>query len=181
MNTSSRLKKWEVSLLLALCLTTLAGTWAQARGQGLSSELIRLHVVAASDDAAEQRIKLRVRDSVLSYLAPRLESAGSAGQAASIIQSDMDGITAAAEEAAAGRAVTVTLSEEYYPTRQYQGFSLPAGKYRSLRVMLGEGGGPQLVVRGVPAAVPHGGRESPPKASCPASDYGIITETADTL
>jgi stage II sporulation protein R len=175
MNTSSRLKKWEVSLLLALCLTTLAGTWAQARGQGLSSELIRLHVVAASDDAAEQRIKLRVRDSVLSYLAPRLESAGSAGQAASIIQSDMDGITAAAEEAAAGRAVTVTLSEEYYPTRQYRNYSLPAGKYRSLRVVLGEGAGHNWWCVVFPPLCLSAAEEPAVKAALSDEDYGIVS------
>ena len=37
--------------------------------------------------------------------------------------------------------MTVTLSEEFYPTREYDGFSLPAGNYTSLRVVLGEGEG----------------------------------------
>ena len=35
----------------------------------------------------------------------------------------------------------MTLSEEFYPTRFYDGFALPAGRYRSLRVVLGEGNG----------------------------------------
>ena len=50
-------------------------------------------------------------------------------------------VESAARKAAAGRDVTVTLSEEYYPTRDYDGFSLPAGRYTSLRVVLGEGEG----------------------------------------
>ena len=35
----------------------------------------------------------------------------------------------------------MTLGEEYYPTREYDTFSLPAGRYQSLRVTLGEGAG----------------------------------------
>ena len=60
-------------MLLALCITLCAGVWASARSAALSGSLVRLHVVAVSDDAEEQAIKLRVRDSVLAYLEPRLE------------------------------------------------------------------------------------------------------------
>ena len=67
------LKKWEISMLLALCITLCAGVWASARSAALSGSLVRLHVVAVSDDTEEQAIKLRVRDSVLAYLEPRLE------------------------------------------------------------------------------------------------------------
>ena len=35
----------------------------------------------------------------------------------------------------------MSLGEERYPTRDYAGFTLPAGRYRSLRVVLGEGQG----------------------------------------
>ena len=37
--------------------------------------------------------------------------------------------------------MTVSLGNETYPTRQYEGFTLPAGEYESLRVILGEGQG----------------------------------------
>ena len=47
----------------------------------------------------------------------------------------------AARSAARGRSVSVELGDEYYPTRDYGSFSLPAGQYRSLRVTLGEGEG----------------------------------------
>lgn len=35
----------------------------------------------------------------------------------------------------------ITLGSEYYPTREYESFSLPAGQYSSLRVIIGEGQG----------------------------------------
>ena len=137
----SRMKIWELSLLLALCFSLCLGTWAQAKQSSISGALVRLHVIAVSDDDYEQALKLRVRDEVLGYISPKLHGTKTAGQAQSIITSELGGIKAAAESAAEGRTVTVTLSEEYYPTRDYEGFSLPAGKYRSLRVILGEGEG----------------------------------------
>ena len=135
------LKNWELSMLLALCVTLLFGLWASARSRALSEGLIRLHVLAVSDDENEQRIKLAVRDSVLAYLEPQLDAAPDVTAARGIISAGLDGIRSAAEAAAEGRPVTVTLSREYYPTRDYGSFALPAGSYESLRVVLGEGEG----------------------------------------
>ena len=135
------LRKWEIALLLALCFTLLTGTWAGAASSRVSEGLVRLHVIAASDDATEQAIKLDVRDAVLSYLEPKLDSAADIAGAEALIEANLDGIAAAAESAAQGREVNVTLGEEYYPTREYDTFSLPAGRYQSLRVTLGEGAG----------------------------------------
>lgn len=135
------LKNWELSLLLALSLSLCAGTWAQAKSASLSSKLIRLHVIAASDSDAEQEVKLSVRDAVLAYLAPELEGAANAHEARERVNAALPEIEAAARTAAGGRDVSLTLGEEYYPSRDYEGFSLPAGRYVSLRVVLGEGRG----------------------------------------
>lgn len=137
----SRLKIWELSLLVALCVALAAGTWAQSRQESISSSLIRLHVLAVSDDDYEQALKLRVRDEVLAYLEPKLTGAEDVGQAREVLQSELSGIENAASAAAEGRRVSVTLTREYYPTREYEGFTLPAGRYDSLRVTLGEGEG----------------------------------------
>ncbi len=136
-----KLKVWELAALCALCLSLCIGTWAQGRQQDISSSLVRLHVIAASDEKGEQELKLRVRDNVLEYLTPVLDGADSPEDAQRIINEELPNIKAAAEECAEGRRVRVTLGAEYYPTREYESFSLPAGQYQSLRVILGEGEG----------------------------------------
>ena len=180
------LKNWEISLLLALCITLCAGTWAGARSEALSAGLIRLHVVAASDEAAEQELKLRVRDSVLAYLEPRLQGAQSAAEAAERIEDELDGIRAAAEAAAEGREAAVTLGREYYPTRDYGSFALPAGRYESLRVVLGEGEGhnwwcvlyPNLCfIDSVQAVVPEKGKKQL-KHVLTDDEYDMVTATS---
>lgn len=141
MDKCGKLKLWEAAALVALCLSLCAGTWAQARQSAISGSLIRLHVVAVSDDEAEQALKLEVRDAVLAYLTPRLEGTGDSAAARELISGELEGIAKAAAAASKGREVTVTLGCESFPTRQYEGFTLPAGKYESLRVVLGAGRG----------------------------------------
>lgn len=134
-------RRWELAALLALCLGLCICTWAQGRQRSISSSLVRLHVIAHSDSEAEQALKLRVRDAVLEYLAPALAEVSTQEEARSVIEGELPGIRRAAALVSEGREVTVTLSRESYPTRRYDGFTLPAGEYQSLRVTLGRGQG----------------------------------------
>ena len=141
MMNGKKLRLCELAALLALSITLCVGAWAQAAEERISASLIRLHVVAASDDEYEQALKLRVRDAVLSYLDAAMSDADSVETARSRIEGSLDGIRAAALNAAEGRTVRVTLEREHFPTKDYGGFSLPAGRYEALRVVLGEGRG----------------------------------------
>ena len=134
------LRVWETALLLALCVTLLLGLLAGRSQQKLASGLIRLHVIAASDSAEDQQTKLRVRDAVLDALTPALNSATSPRQAQEIIEARLPELAAIGGEIS-GSASRATLGWENYPTRQYEGFALPAGRYLSLRVELGEAKG----------------------------------------
>ena len=138
MEGNRTLHTWELAALLTLCICLAAGLWAEGRQARLAAQLVRLHVLAVSDSAEEQAVKLRVRDAVLRYLAPKLRDAADAEAAGAVLARELPGIRGAAESVSGGRPVTVTLGEERYPTREYAGFTLPAGRYRSLRVVLGE-------------------------------------------
>ncbi|MEA4894057.1 MAG: stage II sporulation protein R [Oscillospiraceae bacterium] len=139
------IKVWEISLLVALCITFCTGLFAKAEQNRLSSELIRLHVIANSDSTDDQSAKLKVRDSVLEVLTPMLEGAGSTGEAESIIESALPELCAESEESLrnSGKyySARAEICREVYPTRSYEGFALPAGDYVSLKIILGEGQG----------------------------------------
>lgn len=139
--SKSHIKIWECALLCALCVTLLASLWAQGRAERICGGLIRLHVLAASDAEEEQAIKLRVRDAVLCLLDEKLDGETDKAAAAEILRNSLDEIQSAAASAAEGRPVSVTLTRERYPTRSYGALALPAGRYDSLRVILGEGEG----------------------------------------
>ena len=139
MNKQFRL--WEGAALLALCLALLSGVWAEGRQQSVSKKLVRLHVIAVSDEEQEQELKLAVRDAVLDYLRPVLADSEDSATARQLLEENLEGIARAASAVSEGRQVTVSLGAERYPLREYEGFTLPAGTYDSLRVVLGEGRG----------------------------------------
>ena len=123
-NKSNKLRLWEAAALIALSAALCAGTWAQGRQSSISAGLVRLHVVAVSDDESEQALKLRVRDAVLEYLSPVLEKADGSEEAKALIAENLEGVAQAAASASEGREVIVTLARENFPTRQYEGFTL---------------------------------------------------------
>jgi stage II sporulation protein R len=111
----------------------------------LHDELIRLHVVAASDSAEDQAIKLKVRDAVIASLQQAMSDATDVNQAKEYIQDHLPQIEAAAnavlKELGSKDLATVSFMEEAFPVREYDTFSLPSGVYESLRITIGEGQG----------------------------------------
>ncbi len=130
----------------ALLLATLIVAALPTSGEeAIYDDVIRLHVLAASDSEEDQALKLRVRDAILEEYAGRLADAGEIGAAEERVLSLCREIEATAAEVVkeAGYAYTVRVDygEEDYPTRDYGEYVFPAGSYRSLRVVIGEGEG----------------------------------------
>lgn len=140
-----KLKIWEMSLITALVVTMLLCCVAQNSQNELADRLVRLHVVANSDTDEDQALKLKVRDAVLAEVEEVIDGAENRNDAAAAITANMDRIAdaACAAVAADGKtyAVRASLAREFFPTREYDTFSLPAGNYTSLRVTIGSGEG----------------------------------------
>lgn len=138
------MKFGKMILFLALLLAALSVSAAAVQKQQIqfSEKLIRLHVVANSDDVEDQRIKLKVRDAVLAVTEPLLRDTVFPEKQ---LEENLDAIRLAAQECLRSNGVLdsvhVSLCTEEFPTRYYETFSLPAGQYKSLRVTIGEGGG----------------------------------------
>ena len=113
--------------------------------QTLRNELIRLHVVAASDSEEDQALKLRVRDAVVSSLQQNMANIADADQAKAYLQENLPKIEALANQvlrsAGCPDLATVSMQLEEFTTRYYDTFALPAGIYESLRITIGDGAG----------------------------------------
>lgn len=111
----------------------------------LQENLIRLHVVADSDSQEDQQCKLMVKDAVVAYLSPLMAKCENTDEAAAVIYSNLEHIQTVAQEAlsecGSGEDVSVSVDQEYFDTRTYETFSLPAGIYNSLRIRIGSGQG----------------------------------------
>ena len=131
-----------VSILTAMVILSFLPVHGEEQ---IYDSVIRLHVLAVSDAAEDQAVKLMVRDHVLAQTAPLLEGVTDRKRAAESIRENLepleDSIAAFLRDTGRQETVQLYFSEEIYPTRVYDGFSLPAGEYLSLRVVLGEGKG----------------------------------------
>lgn len=138
-------KMIKVTLILCLlgCVVNIAFLIRDRRT--LHDQLIRLHVVANSDSAQDQAIKLSVRDAVIQYVDMAMSHVMTMEEAKTYIQAHLPEIEAAANEVLAKLGVAqkavVSFMEEAFPTRVYETFSLPSGVYESLRITIGEGEG----------------------------------------
>lgn len=132
---------WRRVLALFVACLVCTALWAEATQVRLASQVIRLHILANSDNEEDQALKLEVRDRVLETTSALLAGETEPQAAAVLLDQHLDDIaqTAAQEISAQGHddRVEVRLEQTWFPTRQYQGISLPAGNYLALRVLIG--------------------------------------------
>ena len=142
---SKTLRRWECALLVLAAALTLFCSWLGGYRERLSGKLLRLHVVANSDSDADQALKLEVRDAVLDCAAGYLENVSDVRAAEQVLGAHLAELAGAGQavvrEKGYDYAVRASLGTSHFPTKTYDGFALPAGDYRALRVTIGAGEG----------------------------------------
>ena len=137
-----RLLFFAVTVLTAALVILAVPTEAEG---AIYRDTVRLHIRAASDEKEDQATKLAVRDRVLELVSAELSGGLSRADAEEVIRGMLGEIKTVAEGVVRERGytygVTVSLGEEYFPTREYEGFTLPSGTYTSLVIELGGGEG----------------------------------------
>lgn len=135
----------EIALLLALAITLVWGAWSLQEQDALQEKMIRLHVIANSNTQEDQSLKLQVRDKVLERATEILKQSSDMADAQVRLGNALDTIETIAEEEIRVQgydySVSARLEQTEFPTKVYDGFSLPSGEYLALRVVIGEGAG----------------------------------------
>lgn len=143
-------KRIFFSLAVGLIVAMMAAAvWDLAQvGQQraeLEESVLRLHIVAQSDDPADQAVKLAVRDAVVEQYGQQLAQAESREQAQEIAQTLLPAMLDTAKQTAARQGSLVPVTGEVgkfsFPAVSYEGYTLPAGEYQAVRIQLGEGTG----------------------------------------
>lgn len=132
-----------------LCAAVVISALPTAGEEAIYDRVIRLHVLANSDTEEDQTLKLRVRNEILTALADVSENAKDADDAETVYTSCLPMLESIARQTVTDAGYDydcrVTLTREAYPVRTYDDgntcYTLPAGTYRSLRVMIGEAAG----------------------------------------
>lgn len=144
-NSKPFLRRGELFLLLGIAAALLLGLWLEREQSRVSDSVLRLHVLANSDSAEDQSLKMMVRDAVLEEAKVILPEGSSVREAEQILSNNLERLAAAGaavvEREGYDYPVSAGLEDSWFPTKEYEDFALPAGQYRALRIIIGEGEG----------------------------------------
>lgn len=120
-------------------------TKGQKQQRAIAEQIIRLHVIANSDTEEDQELKLKVKETVVTYLRGEMQDAVSVDEARQAIIEHLPEIEEIAVEKMRSEGyeytAEATLGETYFPVKEYGDLTFPAGDYEALCVRLGKSEG----------------------------------------
>ena len=148
METMGKIRIVVIVLFLGMICLLNIGTEEKkvnALQEGISRQVIRFHVLANSDKAKDQKLKLSVRDAVVEEMQEKLKDIYTKSEAEKIIKANLGNITKVAERTLEKKGckekVVAYLTTNEFPVKKYGDTIFPAGKYETLQVEIGEAKG----------------------------------------
>lgn len=145
--------KYKISLCIsALCFFTAflilmasRTTGEEALASRIAPEILRFHVLAESDSARDQNLKLGVKGLVLDYIRSQVPEDTDKEQLEQWIERSKTSIEAMAQDWLADQGasypVKLELTRDYFPTKAYGDMVFPCGTYDAVRITIGSGKG----------------------------------------
>ena len=144
-------KIWIAGIAIGLVITgTLMHFYGEAvkgqtRQRAIAEQIIRLHVIANSDSEEDQAVKLKVKETIITYLRGEMMDAHSVEEARQTIREHLPEVEEIAREKLLKEGYTyevnASLEDCYFPVKEYGDMTFPAGQYEALRVKLGKSSG----------------------------------------
>lgn len=139
--------KIEASIIVAVLIInifSIAGFSKQC--SEIRNKVLRMHVIANSDEDFDQELKLKVRDAVLNEGKELFDGSLTASDAEKKIVPNIDRLKSVAlkiiQDEGYDYNVEIYVVKEYFKTRVYENsVTLPAGEYTAVKVVIGEGKG----------------------------------------
>lgn len=139
----NNLKKAFICAFVLSCLLSFFSFSNTA--QNISNKVLRFHIPANSNSSFDQSVKLKVKDYIFNYVTDLLSESKSYKESEKIIINNIDDIknrtNRLLKEMNVNYKAEAKVIKDYFKTREYDTFTLPAGEYTALRIILGEGKG----------------------------------------
>ena len=107
--------------------------------------IIRIRIIANSDTPEDQSLKLEIRDAVLEKSKELYSGTMCYDDALCVTEQNLDTLLETAQNAVYDNgfdySVKAEVREEFFETREYDGFTLPAGSYKTAVFTVGEAEG----------------------------------------
>lgn len=130
-----------LTILIFLYIVLLSFNYSQAISYNLSDSVFRLHIIANSDSAADQELKLKVRDNIIEYMNTLTSSSSDKKNVISMVNTHLDSFKEIAlntiKENGYNYDVNIEIGNFHFPTKSYGDISFPAGNYDALKIEIG--------------------------------------------
>lgn len=141
-----KINSYRLSVVIfTVILVISAITYAKITQSNIADSVLRLHVIANSDSAADQQLKIAVRDRVLKEAQNLFENTSSADEAKKAAEKNIKFLEKTTKDELKKRGydyeVSVEVGEFAFPVKFYDDIMLPSGQYRAVRIIIGEGKG----------------------------------------
>ena len=147
--------------------------------ENLQSDIFRLHIIANSDSEQDQILKLKVRDGILEYTAELFSECKNRDEAIISAKENLEDIKRFSQDMVYSYGydyqVDAYITEMDFDTRIYEEFTLPAGKYNALRIVIGNGQGHNWWCMLYPALCIPSAQEKKPELSLDENETEVIS------
>ena len=177
--------------LLSIFILISAISYVDAVSNNIADSVFRLHVIANSDSEEDQKLKLKVRDELLSYMNIISKDSTNKQEAMKIANEHKKELTPIAEkenkETGYDYPVNIQVGKADFPTKYYGDITLPAGTYDALKVQIGDAKGqnwwcvmfPPLCFVDVSTGIVPDNSKQELKQSLDDEEYDLISKTDD--
>ena len=145
----------------------------------LEKDVLRLHILANSDTDFDQSIKLQVRDKVIEKVSYLYDNARTKEDAKRITNENLAFIEQMANEELKRNNIPYTAKAEvkniYFNTRYYDNFTMPAGYYDALQIVLGKGQGHNWWCVMYPSLCVGTATDTKMKEDLSKNEYNVVT------
>lgn len=125
-------------LLAAMVYLLLAG---ERDAAAVREQVVRFHVVADSDSAEAQQLKIKVRDGVFELIEALFADCTDQQEALAVAAANRQQLEEAAEQIllqnGCSQPVTLEVGDRFFPTKTYGALSFPAGRYQAVSLRIG--------------------------------------------
>lgn len=139
---------WGAAIALGLAAAAFAGNVEgkeAAVQQEIAGQVVRFHILANSDQVADQELKLRVKEHLIECMNTLLEGADSLEETREILKNHTEYLEQEAlkclREYGSKEVVAVSYETDHFPVKNYGNYTFPAGEYEALRVKIGKARG----------------------------------------
>lgn len=182
-----------LSFLLFIFVFVSIHSYASTISSNLSDNFFRLHIIANSNSAKDQSLKLLVRNAILEHLKSQNYSDCTKDEVIAFVSQNLKEYKEVAEKtiesAGYNYPVKVSITNTFFPTKEYGNISLPSGFYDALKIEIGNASGenwwcslfPPLCFVDISSGIIDEESQNSLKENLSEEEYAIITQNNQSI